>query len=141
MAKRLALPYTEATILEVQRHADVGPMGMPHGLSRDTELRGYDIPSDAMVVANLHSVHHDPEVWGDPEVFRPERFLDAEGCVVKSKYLIPYSIGKCGCSPHEIINSNPPFINILPVRLSVQLYNHEDNILLNWDKRWSLLCS
>lgn len=97
MAKRLALPYTEATILEVQRHADVGPMGMPHGLSRDTELRGYDIPSDAMVVANLHSVHHDPEVWGDPEVFRPERFLDAEGCLVRSKYFIPYSVGSRKC--------------------------------------------
>lgn len=114
MAKRLALPYTEATILEVQRHADVGPLGMPHGLSRDTELRGYDIPSDAMVVANLHSVHHDPEVWGDPEVFRPERFLDAEGCLVRSKYLIPYSIGKCRCSLHEVIYSNPPFINVYP---------------------------
>jgi len=28
---------------------------------------------------SLYSVHHDQLKWGDPEVFRPERFMDTNG--------------------------------------------------------------
>lgn len=34
------------------------------------------------------------KVWGDPEVFRPERFLDSRGEYVKNKNLVPFSLGE-----------------------------------------------
>lgn len=89
-----SLPFVSATIFEVQRHADVTALGVAHGLASDTEFCGYYLPKEAIVIVNIHSVHHDPEVWGDPEVFRPERFLDENGKVIHSEHFIPYSMGK-----------------------------------------------
>jgi cytochrome P450 len=34
------------------------------------------------VFANVWYVHHDKEIWGDPWVFRPERFLSDNGDLV-----------------------------------------------------------
>lgn len=30
-------------------------------------------------MVNLHSCYMDSDYWGDPETFRPERFLDGNG--------------------------------------------------------------
>ena len=47
-----------------------------------------------MFTINLYSMHMSKELWGDPENFRPERFLDAEGKFKKSEYLQPFGMGK-----------------------------------------------
>lgn len=41
---RLALPYTDAVIHEVQRHLDLIPLGFVRTVTRDTPFRGYVIP-------------------------------------------------------------------------------------------------
>lgn len=107
---RLQMPYLEATILEVQRHADVGPLAMAHGLSDDAQLRGFHIPRDAIVLVNLHSVLHAPGSWGqDPEVFRPERFLGEDGELVRHEQFIPYSMGPRVC-PGELMSRMELFL-------------------------------
>ena len=88
------MPYVEAAIMEAQRFADIAPFSVTHAASEDVEVEGLLIPRGSMVIPNLHSVHHDPALWGDPEDFRPERFLDKEGQVVRSQYLIPFFLGQ-----------------------------------------------
>ena len=40
----------------------------------------------------------DPEYWGDPETFRPERFLDSKtGTVIRKDQFVPYGFGKRVC--------------------------------------------
>jgi cytochrome P450 len=51
------------------------------------------------VMPNLYAIHMDPEVWKDPNVFRPERFLDDEGSVILKDLVIPFSIGWCMLLP------------------------------------------
>lgn len=46
------------------------------------------------MIPNLYSVHMDPEVWPEPTVFRPERFIDDSGCIVHKERVIPFSIGE-----------------------------------------------
>ena len=40
---------------------------------------------------------HNPAVFKDPEVFNPERFIDAEGKVKSHPHLIPFLTGKRLC--------------------------------------------
>lgn len=36
----------------------------------------------------------DQEYWKDPYVFRPERFIDAEGKLIQDPHFMPFGIGK-----------------------------------------------
>jgi len=49
---------------------------------------------DTAMVVNLWSFHSDPNFWGDPEVFRPERFLDERGHLLKKDYSLPFGAGQ-----------------------------------------------
>ncbi len=88
------MPYTEATIMEVQRIATVAPLGVPHRASEDTTLHGYTIPQNAIVMSNIWAVHHDPEVWKEPDLFLPERFLDGSTLKKYPDEYLPFSVGK-----------------------------------------------
>lgn len=46
-----------------------------------------------MLVLNFNSICMD-ESWGDPENFRPERFLDENGNVFMPKNYFPFSMGE-----------------------------------------------
>jgi cytochrome P450 len=46
------------------------------------------------VIVNVWSFHNDPDFWGDPEVFRPERFLDEKGQLLKKDYSLPFGAGQ-----------------------------------------------
>ncbi|KAJ4434996.1 hypothetical protein ANN_23568 [Periplaneta americana] len=94
---RPKLPYVEAVLTEVFRLCSIAPMTPPHCVDRDTYINGYLIPKDSMVLVVLYSLFQDKEHWGDPEVFRPERFLDADGKLVKDEWMIPFGMGKRMC--------------------------------------------
>ncbi|XP_072043090.1 cytochrome P450 2J2-like [Amphiura filiformis] len=96
-ADRLLLPYTEAVLLEIQRIRTVLPLGVPHVASEDTTLAGYDIPKGTYVVANVWALHNDPDVWAEPDQFKPERFLDEDGKLSYREELIPFSTGHRVC--------------------------------------------
>jgi cytochrome P450 len=40
------------------------------------ELLGYTIPVGVSVAAGIAAIHHDPEIYSEPDRFQPERFLD-----------------------------------------------------------------
>lgn len=84
--------------METFRHSSMVPLSLVHRAMDDVDLGAWRIPKNCLVFANLHYVHHDPEIWGDPEEFRPERFLTADGTtVIKHDALMPFSTGKRLC--------------------------------------------
>ncbi|KAG8223772.1 hypothetical protein J437_LFUL001492 [Ladona fulva] len=97
LSDKASLPYVEATMSEILRRSSVAPLGVPHailGCSKDVKLQGYILPKDARVILNLYGLHHDPKIWGDPDNFRPERFLDENGKHIKHEALLPFGFGK-----------------------------------------------
>ncbi len=89
------MPYTEATLMEVQRIATIAPLGVPHRASEDTTLcGGYTIPQNALVISNIWAIHHDHDVWKDLDLFRPERFLDGNTFKQQPEEYLPFSVGK-----------------------------------------------
>nr|AZR39405.1 cytochrome P450 [Agasicles hygrophila] len=93
-SERSRIPYVEAVLCEVERYYNIIPIGGPRRVLRDTTLNNYFIPQNTTVLINLHSVHHDKDYWGDPEIFRPERFLDSNGKLMYHDRLIPFGLGK-----------------------------------------------
>lgn len=58
------------------------------------DFGGYFFEKNTIVYPNIYDAHHDKEFWGDPKVFRPERFLDPTGTqVVPKEALMPFSTG------------------------------------------------
>ncbi|XP_076830836.1 cytochrome P450 2U1 [Brachyhypopomus gauderio] len=96
------LPYTEATIMEVQRMTVVVPLSIPHMASKTTEFRGYTIPKGTVIIPNLWSVHRDPSVWENPDEFNPSRFLDEQGQLLRKEFFIPFGIGRRVCMGEQL---------------------------------------
>ncbi|RZF48079.1 hypothetical protein LSTR_LSTR002145 [Laodelphax striatellus] len=96
MADKNRLPYTEAVLLESQRFQHVVPISGPRRVVSDTKLDDFHIPEGTTVLINVRDVHHNTEKWGDPEIFRPERFLDSSGKFCPQELYL-FSCGKRRC--------------------------------------------
>ncbi|KAJ8383912.1 hypothetical protein AAFF_G00213750 [Aldrovandia affinis] len=94
---RQNMPYTDAVIHEVQRSMDLAPTSVPHKMMWDTEFKGYCIPKGTVVLPLLSSVHFDPKLWKNPDVFDPENFLDENGSFKKNEAFLPFGLGKRAC--------------------------------------------
>ena len=73
------LAYTAAVIKETLRLFPVG-FNPRQASSQDSTItyngKTYPIGHDVMVVNSAHVVHYNPEYYEDPDVFRPERWLE-----------------------------------------------------------------
>uniref|UniRef100_A0A0N4X4R2 Cytochrome n=1 Tax=Haemonchus placei TaxID=6290 RepID=A0A0N4X4R2_HAEPC len=95
------LPYTNATIQELQRWANIVAMNAVHRTVRDTSVRGVKIPADTLVLGEIHQILAHSPVFKDGHKFRPERFLMEDGVTPNKEavdHLCPFSMGKRQCA-------------------------------------------
>ena len=98
---RARLPYVFACLAESMRYRTIGPLGLPHKASVDTEIGGYLVPAGTQVLGNIYSIHHDPRYWDSPDEFLPERFLPQEDgsmpTAMTSAAYLPFGTGHRRC--------------------------------------------
>ncbi len=104
VSDRAKMPYLRATLLECLRVFPPTPTGaQTHSPIRDTALPGYGvIPKGAIMMINTWALHHDEFFWKDPEVIRPDRFLDEDGELLPAdhpnrKHVLPFGAGPRVC--------------------------------------------
>ncbi|XP_038061586.1 cytochrome P450 2U1-like [Patiria miniata] len=91
------LPYTRATLLEIQRLGSVTPLGVAHFSASDVPYRSWTIPAQSTVIPNTWAIHNDPDIWKNPGVFKPGRFLDEKNQIVNDDLIMSFSAGNRIC--------------------------------------------
>ncbi|XP_054760597.2 cytochrome P450 2U1-like [Lytechinus pictus] len=105
---RPRLPYITAIAQEVLR-TSIGTTTVPHHTTQDTYLNEYFIPKGTMVLGNLWSLNHDPEVFEEPHLFRPSRFLAEDGSLKGLNNIKTFGIGPRKC-PGEPLAQQENFL-------------------------------
>ncbi|KZT58514.1 cytochrome P450 [Calocera cornea HHB12733] len=75
---RAHLPYCSAVVLETLRWQPVAPGALPHVFVHDEEFMGYRIPKGTVTLANVWAMSRNATEYPEPEIFKPERFLEAD---------------------------------------------------------------
>ncbi|XP_022334283.2 steroid 17-alpha-hydroxylase/17,20 lyase-like [Crassostrea virginica] len=104
IADRQILPYNEACLYETMRAGVIAGLGLPHSTICDTQVGGYDVPKDTVVIINQFALHRDPKYWTNPEKFDPLRYLDDNGKMDHTKLdsWLPFSAGRRVCLGESI---------------------------------------
>ncbi|KAH7887157.1 cytochrome P450 [Phlebopus sp. FC_14] len=89
-----SLPYLHACIREALRINTPISVLVPRVAHADLTLGKYHIPAGSQLMCNIYAVQHGKSTWNDPEVFRPERFLES---TKQRQPWLPFSVGPRQC--------------------------------------------
>ena len=77
------------------RLAHVVPGTLLRKVPKDMSILGYRVPKGATISCPGDHIYSPEAHWGDPENFRPERWLAGED--MSAKYNMPFSVGSRDC--------------------------------------------
>ena len=92
--------------METQRLSIMAPASLPHYLTKDTTINGYNFEKGTLFIANLSRILMDPEVFPAPKTFNPQRFLDKSGNLMKIDQFAPFSVGRRICMGESLAKNS-----------------------------------
>ena len=72
------LPYLSAVCNETLRIYPVGMLTFPRRVEQPITLQGYDFNPGDVLVGAIYLLHRRPDLYPDPDQFRPQRFLERQ---------------------------------------------------------------
>lgn len=91
--------YLRATVMEVLRHRPVFLFAIPRAVARPIVIRGLTYRPPVQLLPCIYLLHHDPTIYQDPYVFRPERFLNEPA---EPRGWLPWGGGRKRCPGHRL---------------------------------------
>ena len=72
----LKLPYLNAVYCETLRIYPVAMLTFRREVASPVSLVGHELEPGTQVMGSIYSIHHDEDLYPEPNKFRPERFLE-----------------------------------------------------------------
>ncbi|KAJ6631104.1 cytochrome P450 [Mycena sp. CBHHK59/15] len=102
---RESLPYIDALYREIMRLHGPAPLGVPHASSEDDVYNGYFIPKGTTIMYNQWAMCRDERLYPDPEEFKPERFITADG-TLNDNFPPTYGFGRRACAGRSMADAS-----------------------------------
>ncbi|KAG2750599.1 cytochrome P450 [Suillus brevipes Sb2] len=115
-----SLPRLEAFISEALRWRPLAAEGVPHRTTQDVIWENYCIPAGTTVVGNHWAISRDPEVYPEPDAFKPQRWIDDEGRLRNDLAFFVFGFGRRVC-PGQHVATRSVFINSALILWAFQL--------------------
>ncbi|KAF3772733.1 Cytochrome P450 82C4 [Nymphaea thermarum] len=92
------LVYLQAVIKESLRLGPPTPLLALRESIENCHVGGFHVPAGTHLAVNLWEIHHDPQLWAEPDKFQPERFIGSNVDVHGKHFqFIPFGSGRRIC--------------------------------------------
>jgi cytochrome P450 len=115
------LIYTRSVFEETLRLYPPAP-ALQRKAVRDTSLGGCTIKAGSLVIAALWNIHRHPDIWADPEAFRPERFTETTNTARHRLAWMPFGAGHRTCvGNHFAMIEGPLLLALIAQRYELDM--------------------
>ncbi|XP_072319762.1 cytochrome P450 3A56-like [Eucyclogobius newberryi] len=74
------------------------PIARTDRVAKETvSIKGITIPKNMVVMVPFYALHRDPELWPEPQEFRPERFSKENRQKIRPYSYMPFGVGPRNC--------------------------------------------
>nr|QEV83803.1 cytochrome P450 [Brachionus rotundiformis] len=128
LSDKKSVNLTNACIHETLRLVSQIPLGIFRKTVTKSNVCGYEVPADTVVIPNLWKLHHDESVYQDAFKFNPDRFME-NGVfrVDECMHLYAFGAGKRACPGKNVaINLIFLFVSNLVKNFEFELVDSVD---------------